>query len=114
VLQSTNAPRHYELLAGGTTYKAVVTTKAKDLAGNQLDQNDTQTGLQQKAWLFTCATRAQKPSDTAPCRRLLGLMHGALCGRSIVPQSADSPGEVAPILIEVESVAYRTRYSSRS
>jgi hypothetical protein len=30
-----------------------VTTKAKDLAGNQLDQNDTQTGLQQKAWWFT-------------------------------------------------------------
>jgi hypothetical protein len=80
VPQSANAPRHYELLAGGTTYKAVVTTKAKDLAGNQLDQNDTQTGLQQKAWLFTCATRAQKLYHTAPCIRL---MHDALSAVSI-------------------------------
>jgi subtilisin-like proprotein convertase family protein len=40
------------LLARGTTYKAVVTTGAKDVAGNQLDQSPT-TGLQQKAWLFT-------------------------------------------------------------
>jgi hypothetical protein len=37
----------------GTTYKAVVTTGAKDLAGLQLDQNSTTTGLQQKTWLFT-------------------------------------------------------------
>jgi N-acetylglucosamine-6-sulfatase len=37
----------------GTTYKAVVTTGAKDLASNQLDQNSTTTGLQQKTWLFT-------------------------------------------------------------
>jgi N-acetylglucosamine-6-sulfatase len=37
----------------GTTYKAVVTTGAKDLASNQLDQNTTTTGLQQKTWLFT-------------------------------------------------------------
>jgi hypothetical protein len=36
----------------GTTYKAVVTTGAKDLAGLQLDQTTT-TGLQQKTWLFT-------------------------------------------------------------
>jgi hypothetical protein len=83
VPQSANAPRHYELLAGGTTYKAVVTTKAKDLAGNQLDQNDTQTGLQQKAWLFTCATRAQKLYHTAPCIRLLSPMHDALSAVSI-------------------------------
>jgi Bacterial Ig-like domain len=40
-------------LQGGTTYKAVVTTNTKDLAGNQLDQDDAKTGLQQKAWLFT-------------------------------------------------------------
>jgi hypothetical protein len=40
------------LLARGTTYKAVVTTGAKDVAGNQLDQSPT-TGLQQKAWTFT-------------------------------------------------------------
>jgi N-acetylglucosamine-6-sulfatase len=37
----------------GTTYKAVVSTGAKDLAGLQLDQNSTTTGLQQKTWLFT-------------------------------------------------------------
>jgi N-acetylglucosamine-6-sulfatase len=37
----------------GTTYKAVVTTGAKDMASNQLDQNTTTSGLQQKAWLFT-------------------------------------------------------------
>ena len=40
-------------LARGTTYKAVVTTGAKDLAGNQLDQNPTLDGLQQKKWFFT-------------------------------------------------------------
>jgi hypothetical protein len=40
-------------LANGTTYKAVVTTGARDEAGNQLDQNTTTTGLQQKAWSFT-------------------------------------------------------------
>ena len=37
----------------GTKYKAVVTTGATDLAGNQLDQNTTTAGLQQKAWSFT-------------------------------------------------------------
>ena len=40
-------------LARGTTYKAVVTTGAKDLAGNQLDQDPTLDGLQQKTWFFT-------------------------------------------------------------
>ncbi len=40
-------------LQTGTTYKAVVTTNATDLAGNQLDQKDTQTGLQNKTWTFT-------------------------------------------------------------
>jgi hypothetical protein len=39
-------------LKRGTTYKAVVTTVAEDLAGNHLDQNTTTTGLQQKAWTF--------------------------------------------------------------
>jgi CSLREA domain-containing protein len=34
------------------TYKAVVTTGAKDLAGNALDQNPTLTGNQQKVWYF--------------------------------------------------------------
>jgi hypothetical protein len=37
-------------LRRGLTYKAVVTTGAKDLAGNRLDQT---TGLQQKVWYFT-------------------------------------------------------------
>jgi Bacterial Ig-like domain len=37
----------------GTTYKAVVTTGAKDLAGLQLDQNTTTAGSQQKVWSFT-------------------------------------------------------------
>lgn len=41
------------LLAKGTKYKAVVTTGAKDLVGNPLDQNTTKTGLQQKQWFFT-------------------------------------------------------------
>jgi N-acetylglucosamine-6-sulfatase len=42
------------VLARGTKYKAVVTTGAKDLASNQLDQDQTPSnGLQQKTWLFT-------------------------------------------------------------
>jgi len=41
-------------LARGTKYKAVVSTGAKDLASNQLDQDQTPSnGLQQKAWTFT-------------------------------------------------------------
>jgi dipeptidyl aminopeptidase/acylaminoacyl peptidase len=40
------------LLAPRTKYKAVVTTGAKDLAGNALDQNAT-SGNQQKVWFFT-------------------------------------------------------------
>jgi probable HAF family extracellular repeat protein len=40
-------------LRRGVTYKAVVTTGAKDLAGNQLDQNTKTTSLQQKVWYFT-------------------------------------------------------------
>jgi subtilisin-like proprotein convertase family protein len=44
-------------LARGATYKAVVTTGAKDLAGNSLDQDqDPSNGLQQKKWLFTTTT----------------------------------------------------------
>jgi Tol biopolymer transport system component len=41
------------LLAPSTKYKAVVTTGAKDLAGNALDQNATTSGNQQKVWFFT-------------------------------------------------------------
>ena len=41
-------------LKRGTRYKAAVTTGAKDLAGNQLDQDqDPTNGLQQKGWSFT-------------------------------------------------------------
>ena len=40
-------------LQSGVTYEAVVTTGAKDLAGNALDQNPTTTGSQQHKWFFT-------------------------------------------------------------
>jgi hypothetical protein len=40
-------------LSKGTTYKGVVTTEARDEAGNRLDQHATTTGFQQKAWTFT-------------------------------------------------------------
>jgi N-acetylglucosamine-6-sulfatase len=40
-------------LKSGVTYKAVVTTGAKDVAGNPLDQNSSTPGLQQKGWLLT-------------------------------------------------------------
>jgi hypothetical protein len=40
-------------LKRGATYKAVVTTGAKDLVGgNRLDQNLNLSGLQPKAWTF--------------------------------------------------------------
>jgi hypothetical protein len=41
------------VLAANTKYKGVITTGAKDVAGNQLDQNPTTAGLQQKGWTFT-------------------------------------------------------------
>ncbi len=44
------------LLQKGATYKAVVTTEAKDLAGNRLDQDPNLDGLQQKAWTFAVRT----------------------------------------------------------
>jgi Big-like domain-containing protein len=37
----------------GVTYQATVTTEAKDLAGNALDQNSTKVGDQSKSWKFT-------------------------------------------------------------
>ncbi|MBA3387977.1 MAG: Ig-like domain-containing protein [Rubrobacter sp.] len=37
----------------GATYKATITTGARDLAGNALDQNPTKTGNQGKTWKFT-------------------------------------------------------------
>jgi hypothetical protein len=40
-------------LANGSKYKGVVTTGARDEAGNQLDQHPTTAGLQQKTWTFT-------------------------------------------------------------
>ncbi len=39
-------------LRRGATYKAVVSTVAKDTAGNRLDQNASRVGLQQKVWFF--------------------------------------------------------------
>ena len=39
-------------LGTNAKYKAVVTTGARDLAGNQLDQNPTKAGKQQKTWTF--------------------------------------------------------------
>ncbi len=41
------------LLRANSKYKAVVTTGAKDLAGNALDQNSSRTGNQSKVWTFT-------------------------------------------------------------
>ena len=40
-------------LASGTKYKTVVTTGAKDLAGNRLDQHGSLSGSQPKQWVFT-------------------------------------------------------------
>jgi hypothetical protein len=40
-------------LQKGATYKALVTTGAKDLAGESLDQNRTKSGSQPKVWFFT-------------------------------------------------------------
>lgn len=40
-------------LKRGDRYKAVVSTGAKDLAGNQLDQDPTLSGNQPKQWFFT-------------------------------------------------------------
>jgi subtilisin-like proprotein convertase family protein len=39
-------------LKRGATYKAVITTDARDLEGNSLDQNPTLYMLQRKAWTF--------------------------------------------------------------
>jgi Bacterial Ig-like domain len=39
-------------LRRGLTYKAVVTTVAKDAAGNRLYQDDSTAGLQKKVWFF--------------------------------------------------------------
>ncbi len=39
-------------LRKGGTYKAVVTTGAKDAAGNPLDQNPSLSGSQRKDWTF--------------------------------------------------------------
>jgi dipeptidyl aminopeptidase/acylaminoacyl peptidase len=40
-------------LRKGLTYKSVVTTGAKDVAGTSLDQKRNTKGLQQKVWVFT-------------------------------------------------------------
>jgi hypothetical protein len=43
-------------LKTGVTYDVRLTTEAKDLVGNHLDQSSTTTGLQQKAWSFTVSS----------------------------------------------------------
>jgi len=40
-------------LANGSKYKAVITTGAKDVVGNPLDQHPTIDGFSQKTWTFT-------------------------------------------------------------
>jgi hypothetical protein len=40
-------------LLANTTYRAVITTESRDLAGNALDQNPRKRGNQPKAWTFT-------------------------------------------------------------
>jgi hypothetical protein len=39
-------------LRRGVAYKAVVTTEAKDVEGNRLDQDGSTSGLQQMRWFF--------------------------------------------------------------
>ena len=41
------------LLAANTKYRAIVSTRVEDLAGNRLDQDPTTTGNQRKNWTFT-------------------------------------------------------------
>ena len=43
-------------LAKNTEYEVVVTTGAKDRAGNRLDQNRKKANNQQKEWTFTTGT----------------------------------------------------------
>ena len=45
------------LLSRNTKYKGVITTGAKDVVGNQLDQHPTTAGLQQKTWSFTVSSQ---------------------------------------------------------
>lgn len=45
------------ILAAGARYKAIVTTGAKDVAGNALDQNASEVGNPQKVWYFSTARR---------------------------------------------------------
>jgi hypothetical protein len=40
-------------LTKGAKYKAVVTTRARDVTGNPLDQNPTTIGSQKMVWFFT-------------------------------------------------------------
>ncbi len=52
-------------LAANTTYTAQVTTGAKDLAGNALDQDSGTSGNQSKSWTFTTAA-PPAPANNAP------------------------------------------------
>jgi hypothetical protein len=76
------------LLAAGTKYKAVVTTGARDLAGNRLDQNTTLTGDQQKTWTFTTrgsegqTAQEEGPGHAAPALLLAPIHRSAWKGTS--------------------------------
>ena len=50
-------------LEGNVTYMAVVSTDVKDLAGNQLDQDSTSAGLQDKVWTFTTSADSETPLE---------------------------------------------------
>ena len=63
------------LLKEGVAYKVVVTTWAKDVAENRLDEDSSTTGLQQKMWYFEIRrleTTRQPPDHLGRRRRLLG------------------------------------------
>jgi hypothetical protein len=62
-------------LQRGAKYKVVVTTAARDLAGNQLDQDPNATGNQPKVWFFTVApdTTAPKVSRVNPTENATGI-----------------------------------------
>lgn len=65
-------------LEGGVTYRAVVTTYVKDLAGNRLDQDVALDGLQRKAWTFTKSADSQTPLE---CKQAAAVAAGEAAAR---------------------------------
>ena len=53
-------------LKRGVTYKAVVSTRAEDLAGNRLVQNRNRDGLQRQVWYFTMENQRSQPLAPRP------------------------------------------------